>query len=213
MKYPGRLALQQRVLPGYRVPFFDLLAESCEGGLNLFAGQPRRVESIATADSLPISSKHPPFFWSALPLLPTWIFTMVGANQSRRADRGGQSSLSCHALRRAVDAPSRTSHPRLGTRLSAALWTFGWIPPNAPPRLFAPVRWPAGLQSARRGRVRRPGFSSRENLRCPQLRLPAPAVHCPPSTVYCFPFTFSPFRRPPPIPQTSGLAAPRLRPT
>ncbi len=56
MKYPGRLALQQRVLPGYRVPFFDLLAESCEGGLNLFAGQPRPVESIATADSLRITN-------------------------------------------------------------------------------------------------------------------------------------------------------------
>jgi glycosyltransferase involved in cell wall biosynthesis len=47
MKYPGRLALQQRVLPSYRVPFFDLLAESCMGGLGLFSGQPRTVESIA----------------------------------------------------------------------------------------------------------------------------------------------------------------------
>ncbi len=47
MKFPGRLALQQRVLPSYRIPFFDLLAESCEGGLSLFAGQPRPVESIA----------------------------------------------------------------------------------------------------------------------------------------------------------------------
>ncbi|MBI5297755.1 MAG: glycosyltransferase [Chloroflexi bacterium] len=47
MKYPGRLALQQRVLPGYRIPFFDLLAEACAGGLGLFAGQPRPVESIA----------------------------------------------------------------------------------------------------------------------------------------------------------------------
>jgi glycosyltransferase involved in cell wall biosynthesis len=56
MKYPGRLALQQRVLPGYRVPFYDLLAESCQGGLNLFAGQPRPEESIATADSLRITN-------------------------------------------------------------------------------------------------------------------------------------------------------------
>lgn len=47
MKYPGRLALQQRVLPSYRVPFFDLLAEACAGGLGLFAGQPRPEESIA----------------------------------------------------------------------------------------------------------------------------------------------------------------------
>jgi len=46
--FPGRLALQQRVLPSYRVPFFDLLAEACDGGLTLFAGQPRPEESIAS---------------------------------------------------------------------------------------------------------------------------------------------------------------------
>jgi len=46
-KYSGRLGLQQRVLPGYRVPFFDLLASQCEGGMNLFAGLPRSVEMIA----------------------------------------------------------------------------------------------------------------------------------------------------------------------
>lgn len=46
MKFTGRLGLQQRVLPGYRVPFFDLLASRCEGGMSLFAGQPRAVEMI-----------------------------------------------------------------------------------------------------------------------------------------------------------------------
>lgn len=49
MSFPGRLALQQRVIPAYRAPFFDLLAASCEGGLSLFAGEPLPVESIATA--------------------------------------------------------------------------------------------------------------------------------------------------------------------
>jgi len=44
----GRLALLQRVMPAYRAPFFDLLAESCQGGLNIFAGQPLPVEGIAT---------------------------------------------------------------------------------------------------------------------------------------------------------------------
>ncbi|MDO9300832.1 MAG: glycosyltransferase [Anaerolineales bacterium] len=47
MKFNGKLALQQRVLPSYRVPFFDLLAQSCESGMSLFAGQPRPVEMIA----------------------------------------------------------------------------------------------------------------------------------------------------------------------
>jgi len=46
--FPGRLALQQRVLPHYRVPFFDALAASCRGGLALLAGDPRPEEHINT---------------------------------------------------------------------------------------------------------------------------------------------------------------------
>jgi len=46
--FPHSLALQQRVLPSYRVPFFDLLAQSCESGMSLFAGMPRPVEMIAS---------------------------------------------------------------------------------------------------------------------------------------------------------------------
>jgi glycosyltransferase involved in cell wall biosynthesis len=45
--FPNRLALQQRVLPSYRVPFFDLLAQSCES-MCLFTGMPRPVEMIAS---------------------------------------------------------------------------------------------------------------------------------------------------------------------
>jgi len=48
--FPGRLGLQQRVLPSYRVPFFDMLASACEGGMSLFAGQARTVESIASGE-------------------------------------------------------------------------------------------------------------------------------------------------------------------
>jgi glycosyltransferase involved in cell wall biosynthesis len=46
--FQGRLAVQQRVLPVYRVPFFELLAESCAGGLDLFAGSSRASEAIPT---------------------------------------------------------------------------------------------------------------------------------------------------------------------
>ncbi|MFL7867473.1 MAG: glycosyltransferase family 4 protein [Anaerolineales bacterium] len=49
-KFPGRLGLQQRVLPSYRVPFFDMLAAACEGGMSLFAGQARAEESIANGE-------------------------------------------------------------------------------------------------------------------------------------------------------------------
>lgn len=52
MSFPGRLALIQRVLPSYRVPFFDALASACTGGLTVFAGQPLTSESIATSTAL-----------------------------------------------------------------------------------------------------------------------------------------------------------------
>ena len=50
--YPVRLAVQQRVLPTYRLPFFEQLARSSVGGFSLFAGAPRPVEAIKTADAL-----------------------------------------------------------------------------------------------------------------------------------------------------------------
>ena len=50
--YPGRLALQQRVLPSYRLPFFDELADRCDGGLSVFAGQPRTDEAIDSGGEL-----------------------------------------------------------------------------------------------------------------------------------------------------------------
>ena len=52
----GKLALQQRVLPTYRAPFFDLLASACDGGLSLFTGLPRPVEGITTAKQLQIAN-------------------------------------------------------------------------------------------------------------------------------------------------------------
>jgi glycosyltransferase involved in cell wall biosynthesis len=51
-KFHGRLGVQQRVLPSYRAPFFEMLASACAGGMSLFAGQPRAEESIATASAL-----------------------------------------------------------------------------------------------------------------------------------------------------------------
>ncbi|RME90484.1 MAG: glycosyltransferase [Anaerolineae bacterium] len=50
--FVGRLGVQQRVLPVYRVPFFDALAKACSGGMSLFAGLPRRREAIAIAPGL-----------------------------------------------------------------------------------------------------------------------------------------------------------------
>ena len=54
--FSGKLALQQRVLPTYRAPFFDLLASACAGGLSLFTGLPRPVEGITTTNQLQITN-------------------------------------------------------------------------------------------------------------------------------------------------------------
>ncbi len=45
-RIPVRLGVVQRVLPAYRVPFFDALARACSDGLGLFAGYPRAEEAI-----------------------------------------------------------------------------------------------------------------------------------------------------------------------
>jgi glycosyltransferase involved in cell wall biosynthesis len=54
-RYPGKLAVQQRVLTPYRAAFFDALAAACDGGVNVIAGLPRSAESIATTESLNVA--------------------------------------------------------------------------------------------------------------------------------------------------------------
>ncbi|MEW6717644.1 MAG: glycosyltransferase [Chloroflexota bacterium] len=53
--FPGRMALQQRVLPVYRAAFFDALAGACEGGLSIFAGLPLPQEGISLVEGLQIA--------------------------------------------------------------------------------------------------------------------------------------------------------------
>ncbi len=53
--YPGRIGLQQRVLPAYRAPFFDRLAEACQGGMSVFAGKARSEEAIQSTDRLEVA--------------------------------------------------------------------------------------------------------------------------------------------------------------
>jgi len=52
VSFSGKLAVQQRVLPSYRAPFFEELAQLCQNGMSLFAGKPRLEEAIQTADEL-----------------------------------------------------------------------------------------------------------------------------------------------------------------
>jgi glycosyltransferase involved in cell wall biosynthesis len=57
--YTGRLALQQRVIPAYRAPFFTALARCCTGGLSVFAGQPQSDEEIVPVERLEIAQLYP----------------------------------------------------------------------------------------------------------------------------------------------------------
>lgn len=52
LRYPGRVGLQQRVLPDYRAAFVESLARRCDGGLEVFAGDPRAGEGILPAPPL-----------------------------------------------------------------------------------------------------------------------------------------------------------------
>ncbi|MDX1436503.1 MAG: glycosyltransferase [Anaerolineales bacterium] len=58
-RFPGRVGLQQRILPSYRAPFFDLLAGACEGGLSVFAGQATPREGVNAAAGLRAAQHHP----------------------------------------------------------------------------------------------------------------------------------------------------------
>src|SRR5215216_4633677 len=55
-RFHGRLAVQQRVLPNYRAPFFELLASACEGGMSLFTGLPLGSEGITIINQLQITN-------------------------------------------------------------------------------------------------------------------------------------------------------------
>ncbi|HRN51633.1 MAG TPA: glycosyltransferase [Anaerolineales bacterium] len=52
--FAGRLGIMQRVLPSYRAPFFDLLAQHTDG-LSVFAGQPGPDEAIRSAMHLDVA--------------------------------------------------------------------------------------------------------------------------------------------------------------
>jgi len=57
-RFPGRAAIQQRVVPLYRAAFFEALAARCTQGLDLFAGVPRGGEEIRPARSLERTRWH-----------------------------------------------------------------------------------------------------------------------------------------------------------
>lgn len=55
LKFKGRLGIQQRLLPHYRVGFFESLAGQCSGGLSVFAGQAGLNEALNEAGDLRVA--------------------------------------------------------------------------------------------------------------------------------------------------------------
>lgn len=66
--FPGRLALQQRVLPAYRTSFVESLGAACAGGLSVFAGTPRPDETILPGGPLAHAQRVQARNWQPLPL-------------------------------------------------------------------------------------------------------------------------------------------------
>ncbi len=71
---PQRLAIQQRVLPAYRAPFFDALAQACPAGLSVLAGQPMPGEAMGPAGDLRQASLDRVHnrYWLGGPLVLVW---------------------------------------------------------------------------------------------------------------------------------------------
>ena len=71
--FPGRLGIQQRVIPSYRINFFDLLASACRGGLNIIAGSSLPEESITI-----IPGSKSPLFQSTISILSVMANRIIG---------------------------------------------------------------------------------------------------------------------------------------
>ena len=54
--FTGTLGILQRILPRYRVPVFNELATRCQGGLSVFAGEPRPNEANPVAEDLEVAT-------------------------------------------------------------------------------------------------------------------------------------------------------------
>ena len=116
---PARLGIVQRVLPVYRVPFFEALATACRHGLGVFAGQPRPDEAIESAEQLEdcpvVPGRKSSFFQGKLYLCAQFgLIAWLEALAAGCADPGSQPALPLHPGRRALDAPAAAPGHRLG---------------------------------------------------------------------------------------------------
>jgi glycosyltransferase involved in cell wall biosynthesis len=90
LRFPGRLGLQQRTFPSYRAPFFEALADACQGGLSVFAGQPAPGENIAPGGKLEkgqlVRAENLNYFPISSPLYQCWQKGLVVWLETQQPD-------------------------------------------------------------------------------------------------------------------------------
>lgn len=125
-RFAGRLALQQRVLPDYRAAFFETLAARCDGGLNVFAGQPRSSEAIRSAHRLTAATWEParnlhlfagPLYTCLQPGIMDWLERLDPQALILEANPRYLSSQG------AIDWMQRRGRPVVGWGLGAPGWS------------------------------------------------------------------------------------------
>jgi len=145
--FPGRLAIQQRVLTPYRAAFFDLLAQGCTGGLSVCAGLPRVEESIATTDLLRIAHYsfirnlhlfRGPFYLCYQHGLPRWL---SDCDPHALIVEANPRYLATHAVVRWM---KRRHRPVIGWGLGARSFSF------SPPVFEENRRRPRGVRDVLR---------------------------------------------------------------
>ena len=127
----GRLAVQQRVLPAYRAPFFEALAGECQAGLSVFAGQPLPEENTTPARRLESAEYFPAHNWNFLhtpsPFYQCWQANGRAWLEHWQPDvlviEGNPRTPSSRSLRRWMQQRQR---PVLGWGLGAPALTGIW---------------------------------------------------------------------------------------
>jgi glycosyltransferase involved in cell wall biosynthesis len=147
--FPGRLAVQQRVLPLYRANFFKLLARSCQGGMSIFSGRPLPEEEIKPCDQIDgvqlYHARNHHLFQTSSPLYRCW-----------------QDGILEWLEEWNPDALIVEANPRFPNTSKAIAWMHAHRRPVLGWGLGAPT--PQGIFSVIRGAARRKLFNSLDGI-------------------------------------------------
>lgn len=137
LNFPGKVGIQQRVLPAYRTAFFDALAESCEGGLSVFAGRPKDMESIQSTGRLEVGefylAKNRHFSNSGSPYYLLWQAGLIQWLESWDPDvLVVEANPRYLSTRRGISWMHKRNKPVIG-------WGLGAPPIDKPASIFEKI--------------------------------------------------------------------------